>query len=196
MFHYPSTDNFNALPGGNRRCIPAIGRGMKGAASLALVLCMCAILGCGRLVKVPEEERIIRRVYEVDIPKGEIYDRAIEWCAKKFSTAKDDIIVRDHEKGKIIVNGSGRYSEYFDFLVDRDFTFTMTIEIKDRRYRITFENFTVYYDERETKASRAAYKFEIDKIRKQMETLMSECFSAVAGGDRETKKGTKADEEW
>jgi hypothetical protein len=140
------------------------------------------ISGCGRLVKVPENERVIRRVIKVELSRDDIYDRALEWCAKKLSRIKDDVVVKDREGGRIIARGTGKYSEYFNFLVDREFSYSVTIEAREGRYRVTFENFVVYYDERQLKSSDAAFKFEIDKIRKKLDALVEDLRKYVAEG--------------
>ncbi len=148
------------------------------------LLLVCAILvsGCGRLVKVPENERVFRRVIKVELSREEIYDRALEWCAKKLSRIKDDVVVKDRGEGRIIARGTGKYSEYFNFLVDREFSYSVTIEAREGRYRVTFENFVVYYDERQLKSSDAEFRFEIDKIRKKIDVLMEDLRGYVGRG--------------
>lgn len=161
-------------------------------------LCVTVILflpGCGRMVKVPDQERMIRQVYSVGLSKDEIYDRALEWCAKKLASVNDDIVVKDKEKGKIIGKGTGKYSEYFDFLVDREFSYTITIEARDGRYRVTYDNFIVYYDERQLKSSKAEFKFEINKIRKQIDKLLDDIRDYISKGSAE-KEIKKEEEEW
>jgi hypothetical protein len=151
--------------------------------------------GCGRLIKVPEQERMLRKVFEVQLSKKEIYDRALEWCAKNFSKINEDIVVKNREGGKIIAKGTGKYSEYFDFLVDREFSYNLTIEVKDNRYRATFDNFTVYYDERQVKSGQAEYRFEIDQMSKKLNGLMGDLRDYVSRGAVQKEK-QKQDEEW
>ncbi len=160
-----------------------------------ILLCIFALSGCGRLVKVPEPERMLRKVFEVQMSKNEIYDRALEWCAKKLSKVNEDIIVKNREGGKIIAKGTGKYSEYFDFLVDREFSYNITIEAKDNRYRVTFDNFTVYYDERQIKSGQAEYKFEIDQMSKKLTKLMDDLRDYVSRGVAQKEK-QKPEEEW
>ena len=160
-----------------------------------IVVGVLLLPGCGRLTKASDEERMIRQVYTVDLTRDRIFDRALEWCAKKLSGARDDVIVKDREKGKIIGKGTGKYSEYFDFLVDREFSYNLTIEAKDGRYRVTYDNFNVYYDERQISSSKAEYKFEIGKIKKQIDKQMEDLHDYVSRGapEKDTQKG---EEEW
>lgn len=160
-----------------------------------LLFCALFMSGCGRMVKVPEQERMVRKVFEVQLSKNDIYDRALEWCAKRLSKVNDDIVVKNKEGGKIIARGTGKYSEYFDFLVDREFSYNMTIEVKDKRYRVTFDNFTVYYDERQIKSSQAQYKFELDQMSKKMNALMDDLRDYISRGAVQKEK-QKQDEEW
>jgi hypothetical protein len=159
-----------------------------------MLIGLALLSGCGQLVKVPEKERMIRQVFEVQLPKNEIYDRALDWCAKKLVNVNDDIVVKDRDKGKIIAKGTGKYSEYFDFLVDRQFSYNLTIEIKDQRYRVTFDNFIVYYDERQIRSSPMEFRTEIDKIRKKMNGLMDSLREYVSRGV--AGKEEKKEEEW
>ena len=163
-----------------------------------LVIAAALLLpGCGRLVKVSDQEQMIRQVYTLELPRNDIYDRALEWCATKLSNVNDDIVMKDREKGKIIGKGTGKYSEYFDFLVDRQFSYTITIEIKDGRYRVTCDNFIVYYDERQIKSSKAEFKFEIGKIKKQIDKLMVDLRDYVSkGATGKEKDAVKKEEEW
>jgi len=160
-----------------------------------ILLCAFALSGCGRLVKVPEQERMFRKVFDVQLSKNEIYDRALEWCAKKLSKVSDDIIVKNKEGGKIIAKGTGKYSEYFDFLVDREFSYNITIEVKDNRYRVTFDNFTIYYDERQIKSGPAEYRFEIEQMGKKLNKLMDDLRDYVSRGAVQKDK-QKQEEEW
>jgi len=159
------------------------------------LLCALALPGCGRLVKVPEQERMVRNIFEVQLAKNDIYDRALEWCAKRLSTVNDDIVVKNREAGKIIAKGTGKYSEYFDFLVDREFSYNITIEVKDNRYRVTFDNFTIYYDERQIKSGQAEYKFEIGQMSKKLNKLMEDLRDYVSRGAVHKDK-QKREEEW
>lgn len=160
-----------------------------------LLIGVIVMTGCGRMTRVPEEKRAIRKVFDVKLPKKEIYSRALEWCAKRFADVKEDVVVRDAEKGTIIARGTGKYSEYFDLLVDREFSYSMTIETKDNRYRVTFDNFTVYYDERQMKSGKAGYRFELDKIGKKLEKDMEGLREYITRGAAEKEK-PKSDEEW
>ncbi|TFH40621.1 MAG: DUF4468 domain-containing protein [Chrysiogenales bacterium] len=160
-----------------------------------LMIGVIVLSGCGRLVKVQENERTIRQVFSVQLSKDEIYDRSLEWSAKRLSRVNDDIVVKDREKGMIIARGTGVYSEYFDFLVDREFSYTLMIEAREGRYRITFDNFVVYYDERQLKSSTAIFKFEINKIRKQLDRLSDDLREYLAGKTAD-RKDEGVEEEW
>lgn len=161
-----------------------------------VMLTIIALSGCGRLTRVPESDRMVRQVFTVQLSQDELFERALEWCAKKFVSINDAVVVKNKEKGKIIARGTGKYSEYFDFLVDREFSYNVTIEIKDGRYRVTFDNFIVYYDERQLKSSPATYQFEITKMRKTLDKLMEDLRDYIARGSTEKKGEKKQEEEW
>ncbi|OHD68248.1 MAG: hypothetical protein A2W19_16745 [Spirochaetes bacterium RBG_16_49_21] len=150
--------------------------------------------GCGRLIKVPEQKRAITQVYPIQLSKDEIYDRALEWCAKRYISADNAIVVRDKEKGKIICRGTAQYSEYFNFLVDRPFGYSLTIEVKDNKYRVSFDSFIVYYSERDLKSGPAEYEFEISKIKRILAKVAESLRDYISSGVSEKEK--KTEEEW
>jgi hypothetical protein len=161
---------------------------------LNIIVCgLIVFSGCGRFVKVSEQERMIRQVFAVQLSKDEIFDRALEWCAKKAVGRKDAVILKEREKGKIIARGSAKYSEFFDFLVDRRFGYTLTIEVKEARYRVSFDNFTVEYDERDLKSAPAEFQLEIDKIKSVLGKTAEDLRDFVS---RDVKEEIKKEEEW
>jgi hypothetical protein len=167
------------------------GNGMKYA---GVVLCgLIFISGCGRMTKIPQGEKMVRQVFTVELSKDAIYDRALEWCAKKYVSLNDAIVIKDREKGKIIGKGMGKYSEYFNFLVDRRFGYNFTIEVKEHKYRVTFDNFIVYYNERDIRAGAAEYEFETNKIRNELVPLLENLRDFISRGVSEEKK---IEEEW
>ena len=76
------------------------------------------------------------------ISKNEIYSKVKEWVAINYKQAKDVIQMDDKEAGKIIVKGNFPITYYMN---EAWIYHTLTIEIKDGRYRYTltdliFEN--------------------------------------------------------
>ena len=158
-----------------------------------VLLGLIVFSGCNKFVKASEHERMIRQVFTIQLSRDMIFDRALEWCAKKYGSINDVIIVKDREKGKIISKGTGKYSEYLDFLVDRQFGYTLIIEIKENRYRVTFDNFIVNYNERDLRSNPAEYQFEIDKIKVQLEKLSENLRDYISRG---VSGEMKKEEEW
>jgi len=136
---------------------------------------------------------MIQQVFTVQLSRDGIFDRALEWCAKKTVPGKEAVIMKDREKGKIIARGSAKYSEFFDFLVDRRFGYTLTIEVKESRYRVTFDNFTVEYNERDLKSAPAEFQLEIDKIKTELGKTAEDLRDYIS---RDVKEETKKEEEW
>jgi hypothetical protein len=170
---------------------------------LSLLLTLLALFtACGRLSRMPEEERMFRKVYKVDLPRDAIYDLALEWLARRLTSSRDAIRMQNKETGKIISKGSGKYSEYFNILVDRKFYYTITIETRDKRYRVTCDNFIVVYDEREDREGPASWKFEVKNIKKKIEPLMNDLFKYISSGEKddwekdEVVEKKKSDDKW
>jgi hypothetical protein len=158
-----------------------------------IFFCTIFFIECGRFSIVPERERAIIQVFHVQLPRDEIYNRALEWCAKRYIGSDESVTVKDKERGVIICKGKAKYSEYFNFLVDRPFRYSLTVEVKENRYRVSFDHFIVYYEERDHRSGPAKYSFEIGKIRK---VLLKDTDSLrdyiVRGASGKEEKG----EEW
>lgn len=76
----------------------------------------------------------------VSCPKDKLYTRALTWVVKTYNSAKDVIQLNDKDDGKLILKAimqipvaRGGY-ETVDY--------TMTIDVKDNKYRCTITGFT------------------------------------------------------
>jgi len=77
--------------------------------------------------------------------KNEIYVKAYEWIAKTFTSAKDVIQMSDKEAGKIVAKAvipvPGQHDSYGGTLGNDYVHYTITIDIKDGKYRCVLSNF-------------------------------------------------------
>jgi len=87
------------------------------------------------LTEVPKVQRIVR----VNKTKDELYKLSNEWMVKTFKSPKAVIQYQDKEEGIIV--GKGFTS--VKYLGNADTWFTITIEIKDKKMRITLEDIYV-----------------------------------------------------
>ena len=90
-----------------------------------------------------EEESTVVQVYEVPgYTKDQMFAAAKIWVAENFKSAKAVIEYDNKDDGVIVGNGSMNYpcSGGFDCLTKSDWRvpFTMKIECKDGRFRLTF----------------------------------------------------------
>ena len=102
--------------------------------SVILFIISCAAM----LDKIPEEDLRVQKVFEVDLNKGEIYSSSVQWMAKTFVDSKEVIEVKDAENGRLIGKG---ITEFRVQIIQVPCRYTMTIEAKDNKVRITFDNF-------------------------------------------------------
>ena len=110
---------------------------MKKILTMATLVIMA---GCaGGLELLPLEERQLIIVQETPgISKNEIFDKAIVWIATSFIDSKEVLEIQDREAGKIIGKGIIRFSLGMGVIAAS--RFTITIDIKDERYRVKFED--------------------------------------------------------
>ncbi|HDY87340.1 MAG TPA: DUF4468 domain-containing protein [bacterium] len=93
-------------------------------------------LSCASLETPLTEVPKVQRIIEVNKPKDELYKLSNEWMAKTFKSSKAVIQYQDKEEGVIVGKGftSVKYLGYVDTY------FTMTIEVKDEKLRVTLED--------------------------------------------------------
>ena len=77
-------------------------------------------------------------IQDIDMSKDEIYTQSLSWMAEKFVSAKDVIQLKDKEAGKII--GKGYTDIKIGWLVLIPSKFTLKIDAKDNKYRLTFKD--------------------------------------------------------
>lgn len=119
-----------------------------------IVLAFYYFTGCtpqAYLTKLPtpmtKEEMSLKVVYETELKSDKVFDLSLEWLAKTFTSSKSVIEYQDKLAGKIIGNGQINYPlKSMGMSVPIPCYFTMSIEIKENRYRLVFENFRVGTD--------------------------------------------------
>ncbi len=94
---------------------------------------------CASLETPLTEEPKVQRIIKVNKPKDELYKLSNEWMVKTFKSSKAVIQYQDKEEGIIV--GKGFTS--VKYLGNADTRFTITIEIKENRMRVTLEDIYV-----------------------------------------------------
>jgi hypothetical protein len=98
------------------------------------------ILGCATTIPTLERQQSLERIKEFPgLSKTDLYTRSLDWVARSFKSANDVIQLKDPENGRIIGQGLG--SATFDLgLFKRHFRYTMIIDVKDGKMRVSYEN--------------------------------------------------------
>jgi hypothetical protein len=118
---------------------------MKAEGYLSLVLFCLTLFGCAGMHPVAETDRSFERIVEVTgYSKDQIYSFSKIWVAENFKSAKAVIEYDNKEEGVIIGNGVIPYpcSGGLSCMGTADWKvpFTMRIDIKDQKFRLTFSN--------------------------------------------------------
>jgi hypothetical protein len=112
------------------------------------VLAMCTLAGVA-LAKdeaqpFPRDESGHARFQDVvqveGVSAADLYSRAKFWAAKAFVSAKNVIQLDDPASGRLVLKGSLQES-YGGLAEGVWFHFTLTVEVKDGRYRWTLDQF-------------------------------------------------------
>lgn len=144
---------------------------------VAIVLLMSAVILPVAAKKLPPEELIIQRVIEAEKLADELFSLSLEWIAKNFRSAKSVIEVEDRASGKII--GRGMIPVTYT-IVPVDTFFTLTIEVKDGKARITVENaFMEMYASGRLVRDNLELKAQMNKFRPEVERLFDSYEQAI-----------------
>jgi hypothetical protein len=113
------------------------------------ILCFCVFFvllpGCAGMIKVvPPEERNCSVVFDSKYSKDTIFDMTLEWVAKNFNSSNDVIQLKNKELGKIVGVGVTRFNAIG---VSFPCQYTMTIDIKNNKIRMVFDNLIGYWGE-------------------------------------------------
>jgi len=152
------------------------------------ILTLIVFCGCASMMQtIPVEERQLIKIYEVPgTSKSEIYQKAISWVAKSFVDSKAVIEVQDKEAGTIIGKGIVRFK--VGGAVTVPCRFTLTINIKDDKYRVSFEDLTAMWGTYENKPRPLELESERGYIEQVLTTL-----NAMA---EDLYTNIKSDSEW
>ena len=90
------------------------------------------------------DELSLKIVKEINLDKNRIFDLSLEWMAKTFVSSKAVIEYQDKNSGKIIGKGQISYTlKSMGLSVPIPCNFTLSIESKDNKYRMIFDNFLI-----------------------------------------------------
>lgn len=118
---------------------------MKKTIFMMIMFCLCA--GCVNMTTVRPEDKNIFQVYDAPgYSKDILYEKTKIWIAQNFKSAKAVIEYESKTDGIIIGNGVTKYPcEGMACIAKGDWTvpFTIQIDIKDNRFRLSFTNIHV-----------------------------------------------------
>lgn len=112
---------------------------------VATAVLMSSFVGCVGLSPAPEQE-ISRIVVVENVTKEVIFEKTKIWIAENFNSSKAVLEYTNKEDGVIIGNGKlimdGNTMDLLAGIVYRCY-FTMRVDIKDSRFKISFLNLKV-----------------------------------------------------
>lgn len=115
---------------------------MRKNLNVLLVITFFLISGCAvtkQAPVAPPDDLTLQEVHEIALSKDAIFARSLEWMAQTFVDSTQAIELRDKENGKIIGKGM---TEFYNGEMPTPCRFTIMIEAKDNKYRVTYSNFT------------------------------------------------------
>jgi hypothetical protein len=153
------------------------------------ILSVIALASCASAPIAPIEDRSMQKVHEIDLTKNEIYDISLEWMARTFFDNKEVIELKDKDNGKIIGKGitifKGKIGWFSSNIPCR---FTMVIEVKDNKYRATYNNFVGLYGENQSRPEPLEQKEYIEAVKAKLDVIDDGLYSYL--------KNSKSNTDW
>lgn len=123
---------------------------MKATIRMGMLLLAAALPTAAIAADLTEDQRTLVQVF--DAPghdKAAIYTAGRQWIAENFKSAKAVIEYESKDDGTIIGNGNINYpcASAWECVGKPDWTvpFTMRLEAKDERFRLTFSNIRLHW---------------------------------------------------
>ncbi len=133
-----------------------------------LLVGLLFLFNCAGYQRIPPEEAQLQKIYELQgMTKDVIFDKTIAWMAETFVSSKNVIELKDKENGKIIGKGVMRKTQ----MVGHSCTFTMIIDIKHSRIRITLKNLRAMLGEDLRTTRPMQYRYEMDPMKPKLAEL-------------------------
>lgn len=125
---------------------------------------------CAPQMETSQSERTIQRVIEAPgLNKKQIYDKALEWMAKTFVSANEVIQLKDSDNGKIIGRG---ITEFTNGTATIPCEYSITIETKDGKCRVTCDQFVGLWGVYHTDRSPLRYEDHVYAVRANLANLI------------------------
>lgn len=158
---------------------------MKSLFSIVLVAFLTSITsGCQTAQPVPDSEKTVVKVFSSPaLSKEKIYTGSKIWIAENFRSAKAVLEYESKEDGVLIGNGSMNFpaADSMDLAIKGDWVvrFTMRVDIKDEKFRLTFTNITISTPAKATSGGGVLQAYDgpvwnltdMQKIRAKLETF-------------------------
>ena len=161
----------------------------KAYALVGIVVLVSLFAGCATTVnEAPEEMRSMTEVVEVPgMDKDMIYMKANEWMVDTFKSAESVIQYSDKEEG--IIKGKYTFTARKVLFGVGEMTVTtiVTIEAKEGRYRVTFDNATykTYVDDKLKESGKLVEESIIGIARSEWRSTLESLKSAISSTTEE-----------
>jgi hypothetical protein len=93
---------------------------------------------------VPVENTNVIKIVDTGKAKDEAFDLSMRWMTQTFNSAKS--VIEYTDKGTGTINGKGRVSVTNGIGVPADIAFSIIIDIKDSKARLSFQSIKYYGD--------------------------------------------------
>ena len=156
---------------------------------ILISISLFAFYGCAGSMTPLSDEAELQKVIEVNnVSQDEIFIKSMEWFSRTFKESKSVIDYEDKEAGKII--GNGAVSHTYAMIVGGYVLFSVKIEAKDNRSRITLSNFRAkVVGTSGPPVTRAIMQSEYDSAVPKLEALMDEYGKYI-------QSASKSDDDW
>jgi len=145
---------------------------------ISIPLAILLFIGCAgvNLTEVKPEERNQTYIFEIEMNKSQLFDKIIEWMARTYNSSKDVIQMQDKNNGKIIGKG---VTSFLNIYVEIPCEYTVTIDVRDNKYRIIFENFIGLWGQFRNNPQPVTDKGSLDQLKIKTKAIADSSYSYI-----------------
>lgn len=138
---------------------------MKWVLSIAILFSFYA---CTNSETKTTENKSFTYIHTAQLNKKDLYNKIMVWMAKTYNSAKDVIQLQNPESGQIIGKG---VTSFLNIVVEIPCEYTISIDIKDKKYRVIFEQFTALWGEHHNMPQPVDTDMYLEQLEKKMKYL-------------------------
>lgn len=153
---------------------------MKRLSLPLIALCVAILSGCASMTPAPPSMLSYQKAYDTKLSAKKVFDKSKDWLAMTFVDSSEVIESANEETRKII--GNGTVSIWNSGITVIPVRFSIVIEAKESRYRVTFDNYVAYWGQSRNQPAPVKYKSIAERTTAKVKKLAADLNAYLEDG--------------